>query len=742
MTKNKQPTPGKQVAGFLLCPDWANNPSLSDEYITEMAIHGYCAAILFIRHMHKTVWDQKVHDCVKHMTEHAHHQGIKFILDTDHKWWGQEFVEDCPEAIMKVFGSYSTTASDGEFEFRADYPRLEGICIIDDVVALFLKENGEYRQVANDSFTYEWQNYGLPKPGVLVRGKLNNGFSGELQAYVSFRSTAFVDVANPKYLQRQKELLDFYQDVPLDGFGWDEPGKGMGQLDYFKAGDAFLELFKTTNGYDLTPRLICLDYVDDDPETVKVRCDYYRTLNDMNLTAQQQHNDYARKLFGEDLILGTHQTWSGIPTDLAAGCIDYFRLGKILTAAWTDGSWSCELKFQAFHHLLADGIRNELGLSDAYYNDWTKELPTIEDMHFTTRYKMLFHVNWFNIFFSHFSENEVNFRLEPLRSQAIADVEAMDEFDRLLNDEFYAQSDIAWLYSWEGIAGAQKWLARCFYTCNANVAQHLADSGLFASMIGPESIAQATISGDSFTVNGQTYKTLLVIYGNVLSVACYEKIIEMAKAGIPVVFVGPQPEYTSDQTKNIAKDFAKLMGIEPVTFSKFQTVAKKANATPKLNEWEPEWIDFVYPAKVNSGKAIMDSENKLLAVKSPKLSLYYLPSIDPREDLINILKSINTPKIDTFAENAYVRLFQNKTNPQTYVVLTVAKGRIADAPLVPDRYTRARPPRKYSTGKAIIRLESGELEIKNCTWSASLIDNGKLLKTIGDAENVNWKINK
>jgi len=56
----------------------------------------------------------------------------------------------------------------------------------------------------------------------------------------------------------------------------------------------------------------------------------------MNFIAQERHNRYAKKIFGKHLIFGTHQTWSGIPTDLAGGVMDYFHLGKVLTAAWTD----------------------------------------------------------------------------------------------------------------------------------------------------------------------------------------------------------------------------------------------------------------------------------------------------------------------------------------------------------------------------------------------------------------------
>lgn len=739
MKSKEESTLKKQVAGFLLSPDWVNDPGLSYEYIDEMAAHGYRAAVLFVRHMHKTLWDRKVRDCVEKMVEHAHKAGIKFVLDTDHKWWGQEFVEDCPEASMKVIGSYRADLNGGAFEFRADYPRVKGICVIDSMPALFLEESGGYRRIPGEAFSYEWQNYGVPKKGVFIRGSVKGAAEGKLRAYVSFKTPSLVDAANPRYLKRQKELLDFYSDIPVDGFGWDEPGKGMGRLDYFKSGDAFLELFRELNGYELLPKIVFLDNDDFNPEAVKIRCDYYRTLVEMNYRAQKEHNDYASRVFGEDLMFGTHQTWSGVPTDLAAGSVDYFRLGELLTASWTDGSWSCELKYQAFHHMLSDGIRNELGLSDAYYNDWTKEMPCVEDMHFATRFKMLFNVNWFNVFFSHFSENEVNYRLEPLRTRAASDAKALDEFDGLLGDEFYPGTDIAWFYTWEGIAGAPKWLARAFYTSCANTAQHLADSGLFASMLGSESLLRAEISNGCFSVNGQSYRTLLVPFGNVLSRECFRKIIRLSEAGINVVFQGPPPEFADDGEGGFLEEFSGLMGIEPLGFSKLHEKAEKADVKLTPNGWEPEWIDLASPVKASKGVIRHDSEGRLLYVKSPDMPLYYLPWIDPREDLISLLKLLNPPVEETFAEKSYVRVFRSRISSDRRVVLTAAKGRIADAPLVPDIYARARPPRKYSDMKALIRLEGGELEVKNGSWSASLIEGGKVLKTIGDAGSVNYE---
>ena len=52
---------------------------------------------------------------------------------------------------------------------------------------------------------------------------------------------------------------------------------------------------------------------------------------------------------------------------------------------------------------------------------------------------------------------------------------------------------MAWLYLWEGVAAAPKWLARAWYTAMANTALHLADRGLYATVLGLDSIRQGTV---------------------------------------------------------------------------------------------------------------------------------------------------------------------------------------------------------------------------------------------------------
>ena len=164
--------------------------------------------------------------------------------------------------------------------------------------------------------------------------------------------------------------------------------------------------------------------------------------------------------------------------------------------------------------MLAEGLKKELGLRDAYYNDWGLTLPAVGDMRFANRLKMLFHVNWFNLALSDFSEGLINFTQEPIRSAAGEDTRNLDRFDRMVGDSFAPHTDVALLYSWETLAAAPKWLTRLFYTFIANISLHLTDKALYSAIMSGRSILNAKIGDRCFTVNGFTYRVLLMPYIN------------------------------------------------------------------------------------------------------------------------------------------------------------------------------------------------------------------------------------
>ena len=727
----------KQVAGFLLSPDWIADPALSEPYIQEMKEHGYRTIILFIRHMKQDVRSPQVHDAIKWITEATHRCGLRFVLDTEYLWWGMRFAEENPAACQALAKGYDAVAYDGEFEFDIAWPRTPG-----DGIAVFRELTVVFRDkqcVSPDLIEYDWQNQALPKPGANIRGRFKDGYSGPFVAFASVDVYTLVEPASDEYRKAQLDLLHQYADIPLDGIGWDEPGKGNGDPAYVRVTPAFLEYFQARNGYDLKEHLLRLSRLDNEPESVRVRHDYYSTLGDLTYEIQKAHYDQAKELYGPDIMLGTHHTWSSFVNDMTAGILDYFRLGNLLTAAWTDGSWWNELRYQTFYYLLADGLRLELGLRDAYYNDWTKQIPAVEEMRFASRYKKLFRTNWFNIFFSRFSECEVNFRHEPLRSRAIEDVAGLDAFDDFLGDDFMPESPVAMLYQWESMSVGPQWFCRLFYGAMANITHSLVNNGLFSTLMSPRSIARAKIRDGFIDIDGRKHSVLIAPYLYAPSRELWKRLKEIARAGVKVVLIGPLPEFTLEGDRILA-EAAELIGIKPVSFNMFKDGFARRYPIPAPLAWENEWYDYIYPVSVTTGEAVHDAENRIVCVKSSKASLFYFPVVDPREDFAGLIAEF-TPRapFDYVAESAYVRLFSAPGRPDEQIMLAVAHGHRPDTPLVPDRYAnKARPPRQYQELRVWAKLPIGTLEISGGTWQAVMIKNGIATASLGDCTKVEF----
>ncbi|MEI6168271.1 MAG: hypothetical protein WCS52_13890 [bacterium] len=730
----------KQVGGFFISPHEVKNPKQARPYLEEIAHWNYSSAIMFVRHQRSTVLSPEVHDAVKEIVAFGHQCNIKMILDTDHAHWGENFVETCLEAALWAICPVDTMIHEGNFEFRVDFPKMRGQINFQEISAVFVTGQDGYHLVPPAKIQATPMHYLVPQAGLVIKGTMAGGYTGPAVFYVAVQTTGLVDVAHPQYLQAQKQLLDSYSDIPLDGFGWDEPGKGMGNMAYFKAGKGFLALFKKLNGYELRPNLIHLNHLEGTNKTIQVRCDYYRSLVEMNYVAQESHNTYAKKIFKQDLIFGTHQTWSGIPTDLAAGVLDYFKLGKVLTGAWTDGGTEVENKYPLHNFMLAEGLKKELGMRDAFYNDWAFRYPAVGNMKHANRLKMLFHVNWFSHVMSSFSEGLINFTQEPSRSAMMQDVENLDRFDEMVGDQFVPHTDVALLYSWETLAATPKWLTRMFYTFLANTAIHLTDAAQYSAIMSGESLLRAKIGKGEFSIDGLTYRVLLLPYIYVLPEKYYKRVMDIVRANVPVIVIGPPPEFTVQKQSSIAAKFAGEVGFKPFTLADYTAALAEKRSLPGINEWEPSWFDGTYPVQVTSAQKVFDQEGFLSYVKSPDRPLYYMPAPDPREDLTRLIRTLTSSAEQVFAEDTYYRFFRHRTDSAKKVLVAVTKGYVAGYAMAPDQYggSHLRPPIKLHSLNLLARFEQGDLTLKGGSWCAVKIEGEKIVEVLGDCPDVRW----
>ena len=159
-------------------------------------------------------------------------------------------------------------------------------------------------------------------------------------------------------------------------------------------------------------------------------------------------------------------------------------------------------------------------------------------------------------------------------------------------------------------------------------------------------------------MNGFTYRPLLP-YINTIPEAVYREAMRISEAGVPVIVVGPPPEFTPDG-KNIAADFARRVGFKPFTLAQYNSVLAEQTALPVVNEWEPSWIDATYPVETTTAQKADDQEGHLLYVSAADRFLYYMPVPDPREELTTLIAGLTTPLVETYAEDTYYRFFPHR----------------------------------------------------------------------------------
>lgn len=726
----------KQVAGFFMTPEWLHHPERAEYYIKRMAEDGYSVADLFWRYLNHNLYhnDPMICSSIKKIVDLVHSYGMLCILDTDYAWWGPALCEKHPECSMKIAKGEKVAIHGGNFRFIGKRGPVTSLMKMGhqnfDFLEAYVNENGTYRRLSKEEYSYEWQTIGH---GFEIKGKMNHIYSGEVVFFYTLRYSACPDVASPVYLEAQKEIIDKLAaaGIDLDGFGWDEPGKAVSNPLYLKVGDSFCEFFRKEKGYDILDKLPYLSYCDDSPEAVKTRVDYYEVLNFINTNAQKLHNEYAEQVAGRKLFFGTHQTWSGIIADTAAGTSDYFNSGVVLSAAWTDGSWECDLHMFTFHMTLADSLRNELGFRDAYYNDWGSAVPAVEEMKFATRFKMLFHVNWFNSWHSDSTDDILNYRMEPLHGHSVKCVRDFDMLDKMLGN-MKRVVDVGFLYNWKSVCTAPKWLARYHYTGIGNTPLSLLDQGITTNFVSPEALEGAVLKDGVLESRGRKLQALILANCFTLSDKCWEVIKGLSAAGFPVFFYGVTPMLT-ESGQDIRNEFAELAGVEPYSLDDMKASYMEFGALPDPEQWELEHYDSMYHVNVTNGTPVYDSEGRIYAVKAPAGSLMLLTGIDPREDLANMMARCIKKQAELFAERAYSTWFSNEDGSEK-VLMLCAHSRMADTYASSARTNSnfGRSRKKYHEMRCLVRMNDSSVKVEGGSWCAIYFKNGVPMEYIAD----------
>jgi len=728
---------GKQIMGIQYSADWIANPDLIEESLGVAKGNGISGVIGFVRHRPESLWTERTHRAIARSVEIAHRLGLEFYLDMDPSFWGRDFVLEVPEAAMWVVKPVEVDVRSGRFIVETEFPNVlqgdETSHIIYDGVVAAYRLGGEEKIVPLDSSRLKvaWENsyriYGVRsfdreqeynyyrkmdrKHTLQMEGTFREKFSGKAVIYIKCKVTNYPDMAHPEYLRAQIELLERYADIPLDGVGWDEPGKAASQRAY-KAGAGFCELFRRLCGYDLFERIGYLDYGESSRDAIRLRRDYFMTLREMMVTAQDEFNRRACKLFGKDIFRGTHQTWSGFPADLRGGQFDYFKGGRVLSAAFVDCA-PCDFRVVVYNYILADSVRKELGLREAYSNDY-QFVRSAERLAFLTRLKMLFHIQWFNIFIGEASESLPNYTAaqKALWEQAGKNNALLDRFDEFLAGEYQTHSQIGIWHLWEGPAQLNNFYVRAYYTFLQNLSWTLVERNLSADFFSTEALEKARIEGNRLIVNGRPYRALIVPYAAALPDGMYRKIMEVGQKGISVFVVGPPVQYLSTSGKDISRDFCKRVAVKHFCIEDMTRDFRARMPRFTLDEWEPPQIDYFYPVDLEEDAEVKTTaDGEVFSVAKKGASIYYVPGLDPKGYLADILEGLIPRGFEVYCPGGFWRLFRARKGGKN-ILLTIAGIR-----------------RRQDF---LVKLGSREVRIRGGQFCALEIRDGKVIRTFCD----------
>jgi len=198
---------------------------------------------------------------------------------------------------------------------------------------------------------------------------------------------------------------------------------------------------------------------------------------------------------------------------------------------------------------------------------------------------------------------------------------------------------------------------------------------------------------------------------------------------VPVVFYGPPPAYLAETGKDIAAEFAKSAGFKPFSFAEYETLRR---------EWESWRTDFVYPVSPTSGRAVRDHEGRIIAVESAAMPLWYMPGLDPREDVVNCIAPLARPPAEAFADGTYYRFFTDPDRADAVVVVAVAKPRVNGSELSLGTSGGHQAALKQHALKALFRFPQGDLTVIGGSWVAVRLERGQMIGRIGDCPDVRW----
>lgn len=657
--------------------------------IQGIAASGYGIVRAMLRNTNLNHRDACVVDAVARLTRVAHELGVRVVFDCEPHSdpVGRDIGKLFPDAMAVRLVRAEGKLVNGHFVLHFPTPGADKGVGESPVVKAAYLQHGDGRVERLQSFSYDQRvthevydnghttsedSYVEGRPArhrmhTRLSGELPGGASCTIIVYAGFMDRKKIDFWSEGCRCYYQQLLECYRDIPLDGIGWDEPGQG-GDWSHYLAGDAFCAAFERLNGYALAERLYLLDEPGTSAEAVRVRLDYYRTLNEGLFRAQRDVIAMARQFFGEDLLLGTHHTWQGEGgiNDSRAGAVDYFRLNQNMDSGYTDCCW-WDTYSVAYAYTLGSSLGRLSPSGATEVNTWHFK-PSNALVEYNARLMTLMNVSWFNIWYGEMSDTCL-YPSHYTWKTTVREARRHREAQRLIGGA-RPVVEMAMLHGWETVAAINRAnIAGAHKTFCLNTAELLVDRSIPFDWVDTQLLAEGTVEADRFVTALGRYSILVLPYASLLPRAAWQKCAEFARAGGKLLFVGPPPEMDTEGVL-LRDEFAQLLGIPSLSLASY---LEGIDARCDLPNTRPEKLDVYYPLKGDPERLLVSVEDEPHGIKSPEANVIYLADLDPRIWLLEIIQDWISPEVVCYTESILWRLYRD--DDRRLLVLAARKDR-------------------------------------------------------------------
>jgi len=666
---------------------WINEPMLRspesiDREIATLADSGYGIIRLFLRNSTFNHRSPEVIAVIERAVKKAHLCGVRAVLDCEpHLIVGNDMGRAFPDDMGSLLIKVAAWVCDGHWTLRVDTPKSVGTSpVYDGIEAAFLTVDGVTRRVdpafrvscemdyyengdIHRELHYSEEVPVSPRKTIELRGELPGICEGTLVAYVRFRSHTLPDFWSAGFRRYYEDLLDCYRHIPLDGVAWDEPAVD-GNWSRYRYGGAFADAFERLNGYRLSDRLHLLDSEEMSGEAVRVRLDYYRTLNEGIARAQARLNSKARELFGSHLISGTHHTWQGEGgiNDYRAGAVDYFRLNDNMDAGYSDCCW-WDQPSVAYAYQLASSLGRLTSSGEAEVNTWHFK-PTAANVRSNVNLMSLMNINWFNIWFG----SDTDTAMQAGHYTWPGTVESMRSHRKLqlALGQKRPVVDVAVWHGWEGVCGWNRpGLANAHKAFCINISQLFIARSLAMDFLDSRLLEASRVEGGRLINRLGAYRVLVVPYALVMPRAAFQMCLSFVKGGGRLVFVGT-PVAFDEAGNSQSPDFAGIFHMPEMSAEHYM---RGFDCT--LPAFRPQRLEVCRQLSSDLPNKLVSSEGEIHGLKTGEA--VFLTDLDPQERLVDQITDALMPTVKGYGDNLLWRLFRDGGGEALVVVSSDAR---------------------------------------------------------------------